>query len=431
MHQHSPRQLVFSVWRYPKSLLMGLALVIQVIFAAGVTTPTSAAVTRIKIFVGLTGGYSDLDPSYNALVAKWDDQHQDIKIEFDFHFYPNNGAQLAQNELARELTGKTPPDIVGPMGIAATDTQPTGTWTDLVPLLANDPLSKDDFTDQSTGYFKTPDGKIPALGTGVYPSFLFVNEDAFKNAGIPLPPKALGVPYVDKDGNSKPWDWDTLAEVAQQVTTDKSGKHPGDKGFNSYAISMYGFASYYNFFRDAAAGFGPQDAGLAADGKTATFDQTAYQNAVQWYQDGIFKNHFIPPKYQENQLQATSSPFESGKIAMWYSHTWFLCCTYNAKFNWTAYAPPAVSGTNGQTVISPLNADGFGIIDKSTNKDAAWQVLKWLVSDPDTAAQLCVMWNCVPNSLSARGNWLSIRPSQWSIPIIQKLIRCHKSLEPR
>jgi ABC-type glycerol-3-phosphate transport system substrate-binding protein len=306
----------------PLVFVIVTALTLQL--SALTSAPTVHAATTVKVFVGLLGGGDWQKETYDAVAKAWNNSHGDIHLEFEYHFYNSNGVAQAQSALRRELAGKEPPDIIGPIGVSGANLLPPETWADLAPMISADPLSKENFSENAINYYKAADGKILALATGVYPGMLFVNESLFDKAGVPLPPKTYGVPYKDKDGNSKPWDWDTLAEVAKQVTTDKMGKHPDEDKFNKNAIDVYGFASFWLNFRDAVASFGAENAGIADDGKTATFDQPAIQKAVQWYQDGTFKSYFIPNDSKRNMFQRTTTPFESGKLAMWYVHSWYL-----------------------------------------------------------------------------------------------------------
>src|SRR6476661_1125960 len=102
--------LSLNKMKQTRSFLLVLVLVAMIF--GGAMKPIGAAATRVHVFVGLTGGGDYLNNEYNAIAAKWNDQHQDVKLVFDFHFYPNNGNALAQAQLIRELAGKQPPDII-------------------------------------------------------------------------------------------------------------------------------------------------------------------------------------------------------------------------------------------------------------------------------------------------------------------------------
>ncbi|MBA3868854.1 MAG: extracellular solute-binding protein [Anaerolineae bacterium] len=356
---------------------------------------------QIRIFVGLGGGDrpNQKDPQ-DAVAKLWNDAHSDVKITFDI-----NANTTARDVLLTQAAGDNPPDLIGPVGIRGLYDS-ISLWEDLTPYIEKDKaaLNLDDYDPATLKLFQAYDGRNLSVALGIYPSFIYVNEDMFTAAEIPLPPKEFGAPYIDKDGKSVVWDWDEVAKVAESITSDASGKYSDEDGFDATKIQNYGYADFWNSMRHVAMQFGATDSGLAPDGKTADFNQPAFVTAMQWYQDGIFKNHFIPDSAAEGALANATTPFESARIGMWYSHTWYSCCVGSAKFKWGIYAAPAVNGTDGKKIVAPLHADTFGLLAKSKNKDAAWEVLKWLNSS-DIAAKLCTIYGCLPSRSSARAAW--------------------------
>jgi ABC-type glycerol-3-phosphate transport system substrate-binding protein len=254
--------------------------------------------------------------------------------------------------------------------------------------------------------FETAGGKKNlSIALGIYPSVLLVNEDMFAAAEVPLPPKEWGAKYTDRDGKEQVWDWDTLAMVAKQITSDENGNYSDEEGFDPTKVVNYGFGNLWVNPRNFVAAWGSPDAGVG-EGNKATFDQEAYQNAFQWLHDGIYQGHFIPDQAGWGTINAGgTSPMESGKLGMWYSQSWYVaCCMSAAKFKWNVYAGPAVPGSDGKTIVSPLHADTFAILEKSQKKDAAWEVLKWLNS-AETSAKLCLIYGCIPARTAARDEW--------------------------
>jgi len=123
---------------------------------------------------------------------------------------------------------------------------------------------------------------------------------------------------------------------------------------------------------------------------------------MQWRHDAIFKDHFFPDLSAQTALgQGVPGPFESGKLAMFYSHTWMLGDTQDVKFHWMAAVAPVAP--NGK-LTARINADTFAILDKSKNKDAAWEVLKWLTT-AEVGAKACEIYGCLPARKSARTSW--------------------------
>ena len=136
-------------------------------------------------------------------------------------------------------------------------------------------------------------GATVGLPFAVYPSFIFYNKDLFEEADLPLPPTKVGDLY---DG--KPWDLDALRTLAMKLTVDKNGKDATDPAFDAANIEQWGFESQYmdNYnLRAESAWFGT-GALLGADGKAVIPDSMA--QGAKWYNDGVWKDHFIPTAAQ-------------------------------------------------------------------------------------------------------------------------------------
>src|SRR5450432_574430 len=270
-----------------------IALVVTLLFATmGVLTvgKVQAAPAKIRIFVGLGAGTRTDDKARQDAIAKlWNDANADLQISFDVV----TGDAYAQ--LKKQLLSSDPPDIVGPIGIGDIYANPSF-WTDLAPYIRKDKaeLNLQDYNAATLQLFKLAGGKVTALPFDFYPSVLFVNEDRFRAAEVPLPPREWGAPYTDRDGHVVAWDWDTLAKVAQAVTVDQGGKYGDEAGFDPNTIVDYGFGNAGVDVRSFVSAWGPKDAGVAADNRTATFNQAAYLNAFSWLNVGIFQQHFAP-----------------------------------------------------------------------------------------------------------------------------------------
>ncbi len=377
-------------------LLMAAALIFSV-------NPAQAqSPVTIRIFVGLgTGDRPDQQPKEDALAKQWNDAHKDIQIKFDY--YQN---AVARDQLITQVAGGNPPDIAGPIGIRGAFSTPE-LWADLTKYIEKDKasLKLDDYDAAVLKTFQLAGGSNLAVALGIYPSALWVNEDAFKAADVPLPPKEFGAKYKDRDGKEWVWDYTTLAMVAKQVTQDSSGKFGDEEGFDATKIISYGYSDSMMNFRHLMMRFGATTAGVSTDGKTSTLmSDPAYLKAVKWYQQGVWKDHFIPDQAATNSISQNGTPFETGKIGMFYVHSWYTCCMSKAQFKWGLYAAPAAPDTDGKTIVAPIHADTYVILDKSKNKDAAWEVMKWLNS-PEIMPKLCEAFGCVPARKSARKPW--------------------------
>jgi multiple sugar transport system substrate-binding protein len=375
------------------TLLIALALI-----GAVTRTTLAADPIPIRIFVGL--GIDATLPQklqLNSLANVWNTNNPDIRITFDYY---DNKTALAV--LLKQIADGTAPDIVGPAGIRWINLI-RSQLVDLGPFIAQekDKLNFNDYDASTLKLFEPVGGKNVSIPLGIYPSFLWVNEDVFTAAGVPLPPKQFGVPYRDKNGKEYPWNWYTLADVAKKLTVDTQGNHPDEPGFTAENTVVYGFADFWLNFRNAAVRWDAQDSGLASDGRTATFNQKAFRDAAQWYHDAIFRDRFMPKLTAQDQIGEGTSPFESGKLAMWYSHTWYQSYMSKARFQWGIYAAPSAPSSR---IIAPIHADSYAIWVGSVNQPAAWKVIQWLNS-PMISWKLCKIYGCTPIRKSARAAW--------------------------
>ncbi len=174
-----------------------LAVAVAIVLGAAPRTTRAADVANIRIFVGLGTGTHDTDKVVqDALAKEWNDAHPDIQIKFDI-----NDNNTARDVLLTQAASDNPPDIAGPAGIRAVN-ETGALWADLSTYIDKDKdaLKLDDYDPAVLELFKSLGGKNLSVALGIYPSFMWVNEDVFKAAEVPLPPKKWGEPYVDRDG---------------------------------------------------------------------------------------------------------------------------------------------------------------------------------------------------------------------------------------
>ena len=113
------------------------------------------------------------------------------------------------------------------------------------------------------------------------------------------------------------------------------------------------------------------------------------RTGIHWFNDGVWKDHFIPNQNQVNSdLLAKGNPFQSGNLAMTEIHTWYSCCVNPAapakpivgdNFGW-AVAP----SYNGKTTAK-LHADTFSMLKTTKHPDEAFAVLSALAASGDLA----------------------------------------------
>lgn len=386
--------------KIPLAALSGLILLIVALANLNPNRVQAQEPIKVSIFIGLGTGTNaeQLEVEY-ALVDEWNAAHPNIELSLAMCNHCT-----AREAIATMIAAGSPPDIVGPMGIftlfefMASTSKPV--WENLTPYILRDgvELNLDDFEPQLLKLYQH-EGGLYALPFGIFPSLLYVNQELFEEAGLELPPTAYE-PNGTALWMGKPWDMDTLREVAIKLTRDQNGIYADQPGFDPTHIDVYGYADTWSSFREWAMHFSPPHNGLLPDLQTAAFEDSAFIKAFQYLHDGIFKDHFMPDGAWQGNLSG-GTPFESGKVAMWSSHTWYLCCMSNANFKWiTAPVPAAPKGK----VTATMHADSFAMTADGKNKEAAWQVLKWLYS-PEVTSRLTKVYASMPARRSLRPSW--------------------------
>ena len=206
---------------------------------------------------------------------------------------------------------------------------------------------------------------------------------------------------------------DALRTLAMKLTVDSQGRDATDPAFDAENVVQWGFDMQYadNSPLAESSLFGASSF-LADDGKSAQIPD-AIATGQKWFNDGVWKDHFIPNASQINSdLLDKGNEFESGNLAMNESHTWFTCCVYPA-----APAKPkvkdfgfAVAPSYNGKVTAKLHADTFSLLKTTKVPDAAFKALTALVA----SSELLTLYGGMPAEPRPAGRLLRNRPTRTS-----------------
>lgn len=330
----------------------------------------------IRWFVGLgTGAQPDQIADEQAVVADFN-ASQD-KIVLSLEIYQNT---TAYDILSTQIAANNPPDIIGPVGFRGFYSY-GDQLLDLAPHMARANFDTSDMDPAILKAYSEGFGGQVGIPFAIYPSFIYYNKDLFDEAGLPYPPHKVGDQY-----QGKPWNWDTLTELAKKLTVDKSGIDATSASFDKSSIDQWG---YYMQWTDPR-GWGTQrGAGsvVGADGKAAIPDD--WVTAWQWTYDGMWKDHFMPTGTENrSDLLGPDNAFQSGRVAMDFVHLWYTCCAWPAEGTppaprWDIAVPPAENGTT----TAKLHADTFGIMKATKHPEEAFEVLTYLLNNDTLIAR--------------------------------------------
>ncbi len=192
-------------------------------------------------------------------------------------------------------------------------------------------------------------GKMYGAPDRVAPNVVYYNKDIFKEAGVEAP--------------SNKWDWDTLRANLKKLTKVENGKtvHWGYAEGDWWAWYMQWI--YQNGGRI-----------VSADGKKAEANSPTNVQALQFYDDLMWKDHTMPTPQQLAQ-NGPDNLFAQGKLAMETTGFWNVGSLKNAKFNW-GVAPLWHGKKNGVALFS----NSLAMTSQCKNKDLAAKVIVAMTS---------------------------------------------------
>lgn len=369
--------------------------VVALCMVALLLVPSLAMAEKVKVrwFVGLGTGSNEQQIAPQEKVVADFNKSQD-KIELVLEIVAN--AQ-AFDVLATQIAAGNAPDIVGPIGVRGRDSF-KGQWLDLQPLVDKTKYDLNDFDKAIVDFYRVEGEGLLGLPFGIYPSFMFVNKDLFDEAGLPYPPQKYGEPYVDKDGNKKEWNLDTVAELAKLLTVDKAGNDATNAAFDKENIAQFGFGVQWTDFRGLATLFGAGSF-VGADGK-AQFPEN-WKEAAKWYQKAMWEDYFHPNGPNGNSdYMGQGNWFQTGHMAMDLIHMWYAgCCMGEFKGNWDTAVVPSYKGKT----TAKMHADTFEIAKATKNPDATFEVLTYLLGP--AADQLLPIYGAMPARISKQADY--------------------------
>jgi multiple sugar transport system substrate-binding protein len=334
----------------------------------------------IRWFVGLgAGGQPQQIAAQTAFVNKFDTDQEDVYLALEI--YDN---KVAANILATQIAAGNAPDIIGPVGVEGLNLF-RDQLVDLAPLIASTNYDMSKYDPALVDFFKIDEaGATIGVPFATYPSYLWYNKKLFDEAKLPYPPSKVGETY-----EGKPWDMAAVRDLGMKLTVDKNGNDATSPDFDPENVVQWGFDVQWSDNSPLAetALFGAGSF-VGADDKTAQIPE-GVTVGEQWFNDGVWKDHFIPSKAQiDSDLLAKGNEFQSGNLAMNATHSWYSCCVNPAApakpivkdFGW-AVAP----AYNGKTTAK-LHADTFSLLQGSKNQDAAFKALTALAGSGDLLA---------------------------------------------
>lgn len=215
-------------------------------------------------------------------------------------------------------------------------------------------------------------GKPVALPKDYSTSAFYINTALFDAAGIPYPTEG--------------WTWDDALEIARELTLDANGNNANSPDFDPNNIVQWGIDivndGWWRAMQSYLQAWGTLT--ISEDGTTTKgyLNSPEAVAALEWYRDLVFVHHVAPTATQIGAVQGGRvQMFQDGKIAIgvtFHGPWWQDVFNQTPNLQWTVAPVPA--GPGGRASV--LMWLGWGISGQSQHPDAAWELLKWLTTEP-------------------------------------------------
>jgi len=342
----------------------------------------------VSILVGLgTGTDPDQQAAQVALAERFNSEHDDIQIEFMIVPFDE-----AQTRLITMLTEpESAPGLVGPAGFGDLLSR-ADQYANINDFIEAENFDLSDFYAGTMDLMTDPDGGIKGLPLGLYPAFILYNMDLFDAAGVEYPPS---------DFSDESWTFDALRDLAMRVTLDENFNDATSEDFDPNAIIQWGYNDSWIDLRGRLAMWGAEFAGRPTndDYTVAVANSEEWVAGLQWWSDAINVDYFVPNDEGQTLIDSTASGaiLDSGMVAMFYTHTWYLAeGVPNTPY--PLQVAPAPFNPTG-TRVSRAHLDTFAIPAVYPHPEAAWEVFKWLTSE-ENITEVCLIYGCLPGRAS-------------------------------
>lgn len=215
-------------------------------------------------------------------------------------------------------------------------------------------------------------GKPVAIAKDYSVNSFYVNKALFAAAGIELPTEG--------------WTYDDYLDIALEMTLDANGNNATSPDFDPDNIVQWGTDiitdGWWRGFQSFLYSWGAHT--ISADGTTTQgyLNSPEAVTAWEWYRDLVHTHHVAP---SETTIGGTEGGrvqmFQDGKIAIgvtFHGPWWQDVFNNTPNLDWGVV--PIPSGPAGHR--SAVMWMGWGINAKTEHPDEAWELLKWLTTEP-------------------------------------------------
>ena len=337
----------------------------------GPTAATTGQATKLTVWVGWSA--RELN-EFKKVVAEYDRARANVEVKVV-------GA-INDDKIIAALRGGNAPDVVSSftsqnVGIYCS----SGGWIPLGPYLKRDGISMDIFP-KATRYYTQYKGVRCALPLLADVYGFYYNKTMFEQAGLKRPPRTLG----------------ELTAFAKKLT-----KKNADGSFK-----VVGYDPFFGFYQNTAGAYQPLVGAtyFSGKGKSNLSGDPQWARLLRWQKNLIdYYGHRKLVRWQAGAGDefSASHAFETGKLAMMIDGEWrvaFIGAEHPDLKYGTAPMPVAANKIANYGA-GYINGTIIGIPKRGKNRDAAWQLVKYLTTNDHALATFSNGIRNVPSTVSS------------------------------
>ncbi len=330
-----------------KSRLLVLVLIVSLALTACGGARPAASNGPVTISMMMWGDPAELEV-WNKIVADFHQAKPDITVKVEVSDWDSYWTKLKTL-----LSADTPPDVFAMDAPLYLDYQSRGVLLNLQPYLDKNPDLLKGVYPQTLEAYKTSDGMY-GLPRDFQTIVLFYNKDMFDAAGVAYP--------------TADWTYDDLRNAAKQLTIVGSDGKVSQFGIYSDLWDME------LIWSEAIWAYGGDI--INADHTKTLIAEPKAREAWQLFHDMMFEDKSWPTSTTAGEYG--DDPFLAGVAAMTTIGHWAVPGYAEANFKWDV--APMPKGPSGQA--TSVNSAGFVVGKASKNPDAAFEFLKYVLSEP-------------------------------------------------
>lgn len=284
------------------------------------------------------------------LLKEFEAAHPNIRVVVEFSAWSEYW-----NKLQAQMAAGTAPDVMLMSGEKLHDYVARDQIADMAPLLAADSsITLDAYFPATTQVYQI-DGHLWAMPRDCNTIGIYYNKTLFDKHGVPYPQPG--------------WTWEDFHAKAKALTIDENG----DGRYESY-----GYLAAFESMEVHYAGWIWQNGGEILDPTRthSVVDQPATVEAMRFFSDLVLKDKVSPGTAQASTFG--SNMFLTGRLAMSSEGTWMVRLFSSIEgFEWDMAPLP-----RGKNAVAPVNGLGNAIYANTKDKQAAWELVKFMSSRP-------------------------------------------------